>query len=163
MDQNQFRNVFDQYFEAIRNYIYFLCSNADLAEDIAQDSFVKLWDNKDSIVMSTVKSYLYTIARNLTFNQVKRNKLKYNFLAQTELGTENESPEFALEQKEFKEKLERVIASIPDGNREVFLMNRIEGMKYQEIADRLGLSVKAVEKRMSKALKIIRENIDYKI
>ncbi len=163
MDQNQFRNVFDQYFEAIRNYIYFLCSDADLAEDIAQDSFVKLWDNKDSIVMSTVKSYLYTIARNLTFNQVKRNKLKYNFLAQTELGTENESPEFALEQKEFKEKLERVIASIPDGNREVFLMNRIEGMKYQEIADRLGLSVKAVEKRMSKALKIIRENIDYKI
>jgi len=163
MDGAQFKNIFDQYFEAIRNYVYFMCSDSNLAEDIAQDSFVKLWNNRDAIVMSTVKSYLYTIARNLTLNQIKRNKLKYNFLAQTEFGTENESPEFALEQKEFKEKLENVIASIPEGNREVFLMNRIEGLKYAEIADRLGLSVKAVEKRMSKALKIIKEHIDYKI
>lgn len=140
-----------------------MCSDQGLAEDIAQDTFIKLWDNRGAIVLSTVKAYLYAIARNLTLNQIKRNKLKYNFIAQNELGKNNESPEFALEQKEFKEKLENAIASIPEGNREVFLMNRIEGMKYMEIAERLGLSVKAIEKRMSKALKVLREKIDYKL
>ncbi|MEM7161016.1 MAG: RNA polymerase sigma-70 factor [Bacteroidota bacterium] len=163
MNQQEFRQTFEQYFDAIRNYVYFMSSDVDLAEDIAQDTFVKLWDNRDTIILSTVKSYLYTIARNLTLNHIKRDKLKYNFIAQTELRQDNNSPEFELEQKEFKEKLEAVIASIPEGNREVFLMNRIEGMKYAEIAERLGLSVKAVEKRMSKALKIIREEIEFKI
>lgn len=163
MNQKEFKQVFDQYFDAIRNYIYFMSSDVDLAEDIAQDAFVKLWDNRETIILSTVKSYLYTIARNLTLNYIKRDKLKYNFIAQTEMGQNNVSPQYELEQKEFKEKLEAVIASVPEGNREVFLMNRIEGMKYSEIAERLGLSVKAVEKRMSKALKIIREQIDYKI
>ena len=163
IDGDQFKEIFDEYFEAIRNYIYFMCSDQGLAEDVAQDTFIKLWDNRGSIVLSTVKAYLYTIARNLTLNQIKRNKLKYNFIAQTEFGKNNESPEFELEQKEFKEKLEEAIASIPEGNREVFLMNRIEGMKYLEIAERLGLSVKAIEKRMSKALKVLREKIDYKL
>ena len=163
MDQNQFREIFDQYFEAIRNYVYYMSSDVDLAEDIAQDTFVKLWNNREDVVMKTVKSYLYAIARNLTLNQVKRNKLRYNFIAQTEIGKDNESPEYKLLQKEFKEKLESVLASIPEGNREVFLMNRIEGMKYSEIAERLELSVKAVEKRMSKALKIIREQLNYKL
>ena len=159
----QFKKIFDLYFEAIRNYVYFMSSDSGLAEDIAQDTFVKLWDNRTAIVLSTVKSYLYAIARNLTLNQLKRNKLKYNFMAQTELGSNSETPEFSMEQQEFKEKLEAAIASLPEGSREVFLMNRIEGIKYIEIADRLGLSVKAIEKRMSKALKILREKIEYKL
>lgn len=163
IDGAQFKKIFDQYFEAIRNYIYFMCSDSGLAEDIAQDTFVKLWDNRTSIVLSTVKSYLYAIARNMTLNQLKRNKLKYNFIAQTELGSNSETPEFSMEQQEFKEKLEAAIASLPEGSREVFLMNRIEGIKYIEIAERLGLSVKAIEKRMSKALKILREKIEYKL
>ena len=61
--------------------------------------------------------------------------------------------------KEYEEKLNNVLSQIPEGSREVFLMNRIEGLKYKEIAENLGLSVKAIEKRISKALEIIREKL----
>jgi RNA polymerase sigma factor (sigma-70 family) len=70
---------------------------------------------------------------------------------------------YMIEMQEFDARLQKVLAAIPDGAREVFLMNRIEDMKYREIADRLGISVKAVEKRMSKALQIIREQLNVDI
>ena len=71
----------------------------------------------------------------------------------------NESPEFILLEKEFMEKLETTIANLPDKQREVFLLNRIEKKKYKEIAEMLNISTKAVEKRMHQALVIMRQEI----
>ena len=65
-----------------------------------------------------------------------------------------------MEMKEYEQKLTRVLEQMPEGSREVFLMNRLEDLKYREIAENLGISVKAVEKRMSKALQIIREKLN---
>jgi RNA polymerase sigma-70 factor (ECF subfamily) len=65
--------------------------------------------------------------------------------------------------EELNQQLQQALASIPEGPREVFLMNRIEELSYSEIADRLGLSVKAIEKRMSEALRVLREKFNYKI
>jgi len=64
---------------------------------------------------------------------------------------------------QLNKQLQEVLASLPDGQREVFLMNRIDGLTYEEIAARLGLSVKAIEKRMSEALAAIRQKFGYKI
>lgn len=163
LSEKDFKEIFDQYFDAIRNYIYFLSSDIGLAEDLAQDTFVKLWDNRNKIVRNTVKSYLYAIARNLTINHLKREKLKYTFVSLQEKNPFSESPEYVLLEKEFKQKLEDALAFLPEGNREVFLMNRIEGLKYSQIAERIGLSVKAVEKRMSKAIKILKEKTGYSL
>ena len=163
MSEKEFKECFDQFFDPIRNYIYFLSSDSDLAEDLAQDTFIKLWDNRNKIVKSTIKSYLYAIARNLTINHLKRDKLKYTFVSQQEKNPFSESPEYVLLEKEFRKKLENALAKLPDGNREVFLMNRIEGLKYTEIAERIGLSVKAVEKRMSKAIKLLKESTGYSL
>lgn len=131
-----------------------------MAEDIAQDTFIKLWENRDRIDLKTVKSYLYTIAGNLAINQLKREQLKYKFMNQVEKRKNEMDPEYMMLMKEYQEKLERVLGDIPEGSREVFLMNRIEGLKYKEIGERLGIGVKAIEKRMSKALKIIREKLE---
>ena len=163
LSEKEFKEAFDQYFEAIRNYIYFLSSKVDLAEDLAQDTFIKLWDTRDKIVKKTIKSYLYAIARNLTINHLKREKLKYTFVSQQDKNPFSESPEYVLLEKEFKQKLENALAELPEGNREVFLMNRIEGLKYAEIAERIGLSVKAVEKRMSKAIRILKDTTGYSL
>ncbi len=157
LSAKEYQEVFEQFYDNIRAYIYFKCSDQDLAEDLAQDTFIKLWENRAKIDRSTVKSYLYTIAGNLTINYLKRQQLKYKFINQAEQGREKSNPEFILEMKEYEAKLERVIADMPDGSREVFLMNRLEDIKYKDIAERLGISVKAVEKRMSKAIKIIRD------
>ena len=134
-----------------------------MAEDLAQDTFVKLWENRDRIDKKTLKSYLYTIASNTAINQLKRNQLKYKFQKFHVVGADRQSPEFLAEMKEYEEILNRVIGDMPHGSREVFLMNRLEDMKYREIAETLGISVKAVEKRMSKALKIIRDKLGINI
>jgi RNA polymerase sigma-70 factor (ECF subfamily) len=64
-----------------------------------------------------------------------------------------------MEMDEYDQRLQKVLSSLPEGGREVFLMNRLEDLTYQEIADRLGLTVKAIEKRISKVLKILREKL----
>ncbi|MEN9639951.1 MAG: hypothetical protein RLZZ262_1820 [Bacteroidota bacterium] len=130
-----------------------------MADDIAQDTFVKLWEVRDRIDRKTVKSYLYTIAQNTTINQQKRQQLLYKFQKTKSTHLDSDTPEKIAEMAQYEERLQAVIASLPEGGREVFLMNRLEDLTYQEIADRLGLSVKAIEKRMSKVLKIIREQL----
>lgn len=130
-----------------------------MAEDIAQDTFVKLWEVRNRIDRKTVKSYLYTIAQNTTINQQKRKQLLYKFQKTRTSHLDADTPEKLAEMAQYEERLQQVIASLPDGGREVFLMNRLEDLTYQEIADRFGLSVKAIEKRMSKVLRIIREQL----
>ena len=73
------------------------------------------------------------------------------------------SPEFELELKEFNDKLQNAIGALKEKNRVVFLMNRIDGLTYKQIADNLGLSQKAIEKRMKNALDELKKTIEYKI
>ncbi len=76
---------------------------------------------------------------------------------------EIETPIFKIEEKEFEVTFNQVLKKMPEGSKEVFLMNRIDGLKYLEISERLAISVKAVEKRMGIAIKIIKEAIGRKI
>lgn len=159
----EFKGIFDQYHSPIKNFLYYKSGDLDQSEDLAQDVFIKLWDKRDEVHMDTVKSYLYTIANNMLLNKIRHDKVVINFAEKNKNQQEEHSPEFQLEEKEFKKELEDVIGRMPEKQREVFLMNRIEEMTYKEIADRLQLSVKAVEKRMHGALGHLREHIKYKI
>ncbi len=128
-----------------------------LAEDLTQDAFLILWNKRENIDQGKVKSYLFTIANNLFLNDVKHQKVVLKFHQQPVSSSYSETPQYLMEQDEFKGKLERTIAKLDEKNRVVFLMNRIDKLTYREIADRLGLSVKAVEKRMTKALQVLRD------
>lgn len=163
MTLSEFKSIFDQYYTPIKNFLYYKSGDIDLSEDITQDVFMKLWDKREDVQHETVKSYLYTIANNMLLNKIRHDKVVMNFAEKNKNQQEEQSPEFQLEEKEFKVELERVIGAMPEKQREVFLMNRIEEMTYKEIAERLELSVKAVEKRMHGALNHIREHIKYKI
>ncbi|WP_420385532.1 RNA polymerase sigma-70 factor [Roseivirga sp.] len=163
MTLSEFKSIFDQYYTPIKNFLYYKSGDIDLSEDITQDVFMKLWDKREDVQHETVKSYLYTIANNMLLNKIRHDKVVMNFAEKNKNQQEEQSPEFQMEEKEFKVELERVIGAMPEKQREVFLMNRIEEMTYKEIAERLELSVKAVEKRMHGALNHIREHIKYKI
>jgi RNA polymerase sigma-70 factor (ECF subfamily) len=163
LSPQEFERAFELYYTAIRNFLYYKCGKAELSEDVAQDAFVKLWETRANIDKTSIKAYLYTIANNLLINQLKRDQLKFKFLNLQTQRKDKVTPEYLVEMQEFDEKLQRALSSIPDGAREVFLMNRIDGLKYHEIAERLGLSMKAVEKRMSRALALLRKDIDHKI
>lgn len=136
-----------------------------MANDLVQETFIKVWNRRDDIRVETVKSLLYTIANNLLTNHFNHEKVvrEHQKKSPVTLSTNTTSPQFQLEEAEFEKKLNQVIENLPADCREVFLMNRIDKLKYAEIADRLDLSVKAIEKRMSKTLGIIREQLGMKI
>ncbi|HAA22168.1 MAG TPA: RNA polymerase subunit sigma-70 [Cytophagales bacterium] len=166
MSKVEFKGVFDQYYEPLRNFVYYKTGDIDVAEDLVQEVMVKLWEKRASVKLETVKSYLYTMANNLMINRFKHQQVVYQFQAEAVHAMKDasaETPEFTLEMAEFDAHLQRVLASIPEPNRIVFLMNRLDKLTYREIAERLELSVKAVEKRMEKALSIVREQIKHSI
>jgi RNA polymerase sigma-70 factor (family 1) len=168
MTQNEkdiewFKAVFNDHFEYIRNYLYYLSGNIMLAEDLTQDVFLMLWENHRGIRKETVRAYLFTIAKNNYFKHYRRTKINLNFMSSILTGQENESPDFILEIREFDQQLQRALGDIPEKTRVVFLMNRIDGLKYAEIADNLRISVKAVEKHITKALKLLRDKLDRKL
>lgn len=162
---NWFRSIFDQYYESIRHFAYYKTGDVDLSDDIVQETFLKLWDMRGRVNNKTVKSLLYTIAGNIIKNHHKHLKVVYSFQVEVKgEGMSNPgSADESIRMEQLSRQLHEVLASLPDGQREVFLMNRIDGLTYEEIAERLKLSVKAVEKRMSEALAVIRKRFDYKI
>ncbi len=163
MNLNDFKSLFDQYYEGIKSFLYYKTGDIAVAEDIVQEVFIKLWDKREQIEMKTVKSFLFTIANNLAINHLKHQNIVFNFSKNESRPGKVESPHFQLELKEFQESLERLLAEMPENYRIVFLMNRIEKLTYSEIAERLDLSVKAIEKRMSKALAYLRERLKHPI
>jgi RNA polymerase sigma-70 factor (family 1) len=158
-----FKLIFDEYYDYIRNYLYYLGSDIEIAEDLAQDVFMKLWENKDKVNDITVKPLLFKIAKNLYINSYKRKNLDIKFINTKTDAIENESPQYILEFKEFDQRLQQAISNLPDQCRTFFLLNRIDDLKYQEIAKNFGISVKAVEKQISKALKLLRDQFEQKM
>jgi RNA polymerase sigma-70 factor (family 1) len=154
-----FESIFNTHAKNLKRYILSKTRDPDVAEDIIQDTFVKIWEDCEKVLFDTVKSYLYTIANNLFLNIIKHHKVVQTHQKEFVKTSTNESPEFLMLEEEFLIKLEKTIADLPEKQREVFLLNRIEKKKYKEIADQLGISVKAVEKRMHGALLVLREKI----
>ncbi len=156
-EEKVFKSIFYQHLEEIRNFIYYKSGNLAAAEDLAQEAFVKLWHNCRQVPIHKARSYLYAVARNAFLNEVAHQKVKLKFEHQSQDAKDHQTPQFLLEEEEFKKRLEQAIANLPEGQRLVFLMNRIDKKKYKEIAEELDISVKAVEKRMHKALSALRK------
>ena len=154
-----FRSVFDTNFKVLRNFlVYKFRGDTESAEDIAQNAFVKLWENCGILQPEQAKSFLYTTAIRLSLNKIKHNQVVANFELQFQVkSAHKESPEFLMEASELKDQLERAINELPEKQRTVFLMNRFDNQSYTEIAAALDLSVKAVEKRMHLALLSLRK------
>jgi len=163
INQVEFDQIFMDWYYPVRNFIYYKTGEMQAAEDIAQDTFLKLWEKKDSIKPETVKPLLYKIANNLFLNTIERGKVNLRFITENPERGFASSPDFELEMKEFDARLQVAISELDEKNRVVFLMNRIDDMTYSEIAQNLQLSVKAVEKRMSKAIAHLKKKLEVKI
>ncbi len=155
-EQPVFTDIFESHAEAVRNFIYYKCGDRDQAEDVMQEAFIKLWHNCKKVIFEKAKGFLCTVANNLFLNQVARQKVRLEYSKIPRSNKNVESPDFVMEEKEFLDKLQNAIAELPEGQREVFLLNRIDKKTYNEIAEMLDISVKAVEKRMHNALKKMR-------
>ena len=154
-----FEEIYKNYAKDIRRFLFFKTQDINKAEDLMQDVFIKLWDNCSKVDYDKVKSYMFSIANNMFLNEVKHDKVVRNYNKGNKKTQTNESPEFIMLEKEFMDKLDATIANLPEKQREVFLLNRIEKKKYKEIAEQLNISIKAVEKRMHQALLTMRKEI----
>lgn len=157
--------VFARFFKAnvksLRNYLYFKFGNEEKANDITQDAFIKLWENCKNVPIEKAKSYIYTIANNASLNEIAHQKVVLKYAQSKPVNDRtNLNPEYLIEEEQFKEKLEKAIAKLTEAQRTAFLLHRIEGKKYSEIAAMLEISVKAVEKRIHGALVSLREEIE---
>lgn len=158
-EEHNFREIYTQYARPLRNYMYYKCGNLEKAEDYSQEALVKLWENCKDIIFEKAKSFLYTVAHRLMLDQFRHDKVVLNFTKNNTLSMHTPDPDFELREKEFEAHLEKAISELPEGQREAFLMNRIDKMTYTEIADLLGISVKAVEKRIHLALVFLKNKV----
>jgi len=158
-EEKVFNAIFKSNSKTIFNYIYYKYGNEEKAYDAVQEAFVKLWENCAKVTPEKAKAFVYKVANNLYLNVLKAEKVRLKY-AEKAPKNSPESPEFLMEEKEFKAKLDRALNSLPENQRTVFLLNRIDGKKYKEIAEMEGVSIKAIEKRMHLALKTLRDQID---
>ncbi len=150
-DKIVFEKIYKQYSHDLYRFLIYMFHDTRLSEDMTQNVFLKLWDKCDQFDMRNIKSLIFTMGKNLMLNELKRSQY-----TQSPISKEikfSESPHELLEEKEFKEKLMHAISQLTEKERVVFLMNRIDNLPYREIAERLEISQKTVEKRMHLALK----------
>lgn len=158
-EESTYKLLFEAHSKTLFNFIYYKCGDVEQAEDVVQEAFIKLWNNCSNVVFEKSKSFLFTVARNLFLNEVAHKKIVLQHKLTLAPDRTDETPEFLLEEQEFMAKLKRVIAELPEKQREVFLLSRIDKKKYSEISEMLNISVKAVEKRMSQALVTLRDQL----
>jgi RNA polymerase sigma-70 factor (ECF subfamily) len=112
------------------------------------------------VPIDKAKSFLFTVATNSMLNAIKHEKVVLNFKNKRPKDYTDENPEFLMEESEYMHKYQTALGNLTNGQREAFLLNRIEGKKHKEIAALLGISSKAVEKRIYSALLKLRKEID---
>ena len=116
---------------------------------------------RNYLLPEKAKSFLYTVANNTSLNHIAHQKVVLQYAKRnTHVHTDEQHPEFLMEEEQFKVKLQKAIAALTEAQRTAFLLHRIDGKKYHEIAEILGISVKAVEKRIHGALVELRKEIE---
>ena len=171
--KNGDREVFEQIFlEHYRNLVLYankFVMDADAARDLVQDVFVYLWEKRQNLhIDKSLSSYLFRAVRNAAINYLKRSSCKEDYIKQFLLsinGAEPVSPsgDNAYERvvhNELAEKIESVVASLPEQCRNIFRMSRFRGMKNREIAEIYSISIRTVETQIYRALKVLNENLE---
>jgi len=159
LTQEEFKNIFDSHFSGVRNYIYYRSGDQELATDVAQETFMRLWEKKTESLNGSIKALLFKIAGDVFISHLRKRNVAIRYSAKVVEEELSESPYELMQYKELLQNYEQALGRLSEKQRTVFLLSRIDGMKYFEIADNLGVSVKAVEKRMKNALEYLRKAI----
>lgn len=163
-DESAFDTLFRKYYEPLCHYACSLTDgDLDEAEDLVQQTFVKLWEQRTAIqVQWSVKAYLYKMVHNRCLNRLRdaRTREKYKVYNAEQLEQSHQHEPGAA--SELKERIQVALTTLPPECRRIFELSRFEELKYREIADQLGISIKTVETQMGKALRLMRTELaDY--
>ena len=159
MSEKDLEILFKSQFSSLCNLAFTLVKNADVAKDVVQQVFIKLWNKQQNLnIHGPIEAYLYRMVINTSLNHIEKEK-KYtrweDHLAQvSELTIDAKENSNAIEDRE--NKVRNAINELPPQCQTVFSLSRFENLSNKEIAGHLGISVKAVEKHITVALKTLR-------
>src|ERR1700761_1001488 len=157
-DKRAFEKIFREYFKSLHAYAFTFMKDDKQAEEIVQNVFCRIWEKREQLKPDgSLRAYLYTAVHNESLNYLKHQKTRAAFI----IHHGNDEPETASASEkvmvaELGEHIQKALSELPQQCRTIFQLSRFEHLKYGEIANRLGLSVKTVENQMGKALKLLR-------
>lgn len=158
-DESVFEQTFKSYYPRLCAYALTYIQDRDEAEEIVQTLFCRLWEQRTTLdITISLQAYLFRATRNATLNFIKKTQIRDAYKAMN-LNDIEQNPEYQpdrITQSDISTRIETAIAGLPEQCRLIFKMSRFEDLKYKEIADQLGISIKTVENQMGKALKILR-------
>jgi RNA polymerase sigma-70 factor (ECF subfamily) len=161
-DKGQFESLFRSSYVSLVRYAKTLIKDHDTAEEIVQDLFFRLWQDKEKLnIESSLNGYLFRSVHNRCLHHIEHNRVVERHAEEMSYRqTESpESPSDILSYNELQDKIAKIIERLPEKCGRIFTMSRFEGLKYTEIAEKLSVSVKTVEANMGKALKEFRKEL----
>lgn len=166
-DESAFSIIFKSYYIDLVLFAGTFVRDKQAAENIAQDVFLRLWENRDSVIItSSLRSFLLKSVQNKCIDEIRHLKRVDNYVSKQQhypLLLENDTENYVL-YSELDDDLKKALGKLPDDVRTIFRLHRFEGCTYSEIAIQLNLSVRMVEIRMGKALEYLRHYLkDYLI
>ena len=157
-----FEKLFRKYYVGLCNYACKYIKDLDKAEEVVQELFYKLWEKRNKLDINvSLKSYMYRAVYNgcLQYLNHRAIEIKYENYYKKQNKEYNRDASEAINMQELNEIINETLNSLPERCRNIFLLNRHDGLKYREIAKKLDLSIKTVEANMGKALKLLRKNL----
>jgi len=157
-DDTAFEQLFKAHYKALHIYVNTMIRDEEMAEEIVQNRFMKFWENRELLNIETsIKAYLYKCVHNDTLNFLKHEKVKTRYQNYALYSSQDSEPaSHRIELNELESRVHGAMEDLPEQCRLIFHMSRFEELKYREIAEHLGLSIKTVESQMGKALRILR-------
>ncbi len=171
-DQKACELLFSIYFARLNDFAKNVVKDDAISQDIVQDVFVKIWENKSGIDSINLEAYLFRLVRNRCIDYIKHLKVVNNRMQEIQITSKYEelyridfvgNEPYILIEQELKAKIEKTIQHLPDRCREVFILSRMEGFKNKEIAEKLDINIKNVERHLNRALQSFRKNFTEEI
>jgi RNA polymerase sigma-70 factor (ECF subfamily) len=163
LDRSTFKQFFETHYSPLCNLAYRIIGDIDKSEDIVQDVFVKVWNNREELDKDrNIKSLIYTMVKNHSLEVLRRDGIGLRvvrIISKVEEDSQSNIQEEEIENYKLLDKIYVSIRQLPPKCGEVFTLSKVNGLTYTQIAERMNISVKTVESHMGKALKLLREMI----
>jgi len=162
-NQRKFQEIYHQHFNGLANYAYAVLKDKDVAKDVVQDVFLDLWNKRETLTIKTsLEAYLVRAVKFKSIDFIRKDKTKQQYVEKMMSIniplTEDKNDEDE-QTTERKKQLSYAIAQLPPKCRQVFLLSRLSGYTYKEIAKEMDISPKTVENQISRALKLLRQKL----
>ena len=159
-----FDQIYEQYSHKLFSFVLKILKNEAEADDIVQEVFVKIWESRDKLGdYKLLNSYIFTIAYNNSIDLIRKRINTNKYLEYLKNSSVVQNTPKSISEIEFNElsiQVEKMIANLPDRQKQVYLLHREQNLTYPEIAEKLGISKNTVENHMVKALKYLRQNMN---